>query len=56
MKVSRGGRPGLPSLKKPMVSVDVKQHSTSSGAVSTAGEVCLWALISCPVLPQSLIL
>ena len=25
---SRGGRPGLPSLKKPTVSVDVKQHST----------------------------
>ena len=25
---SRGGRPGLPSLISPTVSVDVKQHST----------------------------
>ena len=26
---SRGGRPGLPVLNKPTVSVDVKQHSTN---------------------------
>ena len=28
---SRGGRPGLPSLISLMVSVDVKQHSTTVG-------------------------
>ena len=33
---SRGGRPGLPSLIKPTVSVDVKQHSTKARVVSAA--------------------
>ena len=28
---SRGGRPGLPSLINPMVSVDVKQHFNNMG-------------------------
>ena len=31
---SRGGRPGLPSLISPTVSVDVKQHSTSLSLVA----------------------
>ena len=31
---SRGGRPGLPSLISLMVSVDVKQHSTTAASLS----------------------
>ena len=35
---SRGGRPGLPSLISLMISVDVKQHSTSVCVI--AQELC----------------
>ena len=37
---SRGGRPGLQSLISLMVSVDVKQHSTTSTEVARTQELC----------------
>ena len=38
---SRGGRPGLPSLISPMVSVDVKQHSTQRSERIVPNKPCV---------------
>ena len=44
---SRGGRPGLPSLNKPTVSVDVKQHSANYmlGEQGSIGRTPAFALV-----------
>ena len=49
---SRGGRPGLPSLpNKPTVSVDVKQHSTTTYWSCVKVEVAVLGLPSLPNKP-----